>query len=197
MPDLLGAVSDDEFAAVRAICHLRLDRYYSSIVSSERKGFVTFQKPQDIYGFMCNDYRTSFSVSGTHYISMMQFMAHRKALLMGDEALGRSVLSALDIDWQSLQFGESQKELIALKGQQQVVAYKGLLAKFSQNNDLSSALLDTGSSTLVACLPEDPVWGNGLSITDSRVNDIAAWPGKNLLGYTLMQVRNTLIRKRA
>ena len=48
-------------------------------------------------------------------------------------------------------------ELSAGKGQQQIAAYKGLLAKSVQNDGLATALLDTGSSMLVACLPEDQV----------------------------------------
>lgn len=195
-PTLLDSVSEGQFATLRAVCLSRLDRYYSSVVSAERSGFVTFQRPQDINGFMCNNYRSSFSVSGTHYSSMMQFMEHREALLMGDEALGRRILSARESEFHSLLVEESQMNLSAWKGQRQIVAYKGLLAKFAQNDKLSTALLDTGSSTLVACLPEDPVWGNGLSVSDSRVNDIEAWPGKNLLGYTLMQVRSALLSMR-
>ena len=84
-------------------------------------------------------------------------MAHREALLMGDEALGRRILSAQNRDFQSVRFGDVQTELIAWK--RKIVAYKGLLAKFAQNDELSTDLLDTGSSTLVACLPEDPVCG--------------------------------------
>ena len=72
-----------------------------------------------------------------------------------------------------------------------------LTRDFWQSDELSTALLDTGSATIVACLPDDSVWGNGLSLTDYRVNDITAWPGQNLLGYTLMQVRSVLLNTRS
>ena len=195
-PIILDTITENQFSTLHAICLSRLDRYYSSVTSAERRGFVTFQKPQDKYGFLCNDYCTSFSVSGTHYTSMMQFMAHRKALLIGDEALGRRILTAHNYEISSLRDEESQSALSAWKRQRQIVAYKGLLAKFVQNDDLLAALLDTGSATIVACLPDDPVWGNGLPVSDSRVNEIEAWKGENLLGYTLMQVRSALFNMR-
>ena len=195
-PTLMGSVSENQFAALRAICFSRLDRYYGSLVSDECHGFVTFQKPQDANGFMCNDYQSTFSVSGTTYRSMTQFMAHREALLMGEETISRRILATDIEDLQSLRVRDSQDGVSAWKGQRQIVAYKGLLAKFAQNDDLSTALLDTGSAILVACLPEDAVWGNGLSVTDGRVNEITAWRGENLLGYTLMQVRGALLSTR-
>lgn len=196
-PSLLNSITENQFAALRDVCLSRLDRYYSSVMSSERNGFVTFQKPQDINGFMCNDYRSSFSVSGTNYCSMVQFMAHRKALLFGDDALGRRILLARESELQSLRRNETKKDFSVWKGQMQILAYKGLLAKFVQNDDLSTALLDTGSATIVACLPDDPVWGNGLNVTDHRVNEIETWLGQNLLGYTLMQVRSALLNTRS
>lgn len=196
-PALLNSISEGQFATLRAVCLSRLDRYYSSIVSAERSGFVTFQRPQDVNGFMCNDYSSSFSVSGVRYNSMSQFMAHRKALIMGDETLGRRILSAHASELQILRHEERQMNLCAWRGQRQIVAYKGLLAKFAQSDELSTALLDTGSATIVACLPDDSVWGNGLCLSDYRVNDITAWPGQNLLGYTLMQVRSALLNTRS
>lgn len=195
-PSLVGSINESQLASLRAICLTRLDRYYSSVASAEQCGFVTFQRPQDVNGFMCNDYGSLFSVSGVHYRSMDQFMAHRMALLMGTEENGRRILLAPEFNLPTIRFREGRGDMLAWDGQIQVVAYKGLLAKFAQNDDLSKALLDTGSTTIVACLPDDPLWGNGLSVSDTRVNDITKWQGKNLLGYTLMQVRSALYSTR-
>lgn len=123
-------------------------------------------------------------------------MAHRMALLMGAEENGRRMLLARKFNLPTIRVREEQADMLAWDGQIQVVAYKGLLAKFAQNDALSKALLDTGSATIVACLPDDPLWGNGLSVSDTRVNDITKWQGKNLLGYTLMQVRSALYSTR-
>lgn len=66
-PSLVGSLSEIQIASLRTICLSRLDRYYSSVASAEQCSFVTFQRPQDVNGFMCNDYGSPFSVSGVYY----------------------------------------------------------------------------------------------------------------------------------
>ena len=39
---------------------------------------------------------------------------------------------------------------------------------------------------------KDRIWGIGLSVNDPMRFDINAWKGKNLLGYSLMMVRDNL-----
>lgn len=53
-------------------------------------------------------------------------------------------------------------------------------------------LLDTGDKLIVECNPRDPVWGIGLSETDSTALDQSQWKGQNLLGEVLMQIRKEL-----
>lgn len=192
----LDFTNEVQISLLRTICFSRLDRYYNSVASAEQCDLVTFQRPQDVNGFLCNEFHSSFSVSGVSYISMEQYLAHRMALLMGNEENGRRILLTNKLDLLLTRFEEEQTAMLAWTGQMQVVAYKGLLAKFAQNDGLSRALLNTGSKTIVACLPDDPIWGNGLNVSDARVNDITKWQGKNLLGYTLMQVRSALYSMR-
>ncbi len=72
--------------------------------------------------------------------------------------------------------------------------------KFSQNPDLAAQMKATGGRVLVEASPVDKVWGVGLDI-DSAAAHAAnssftgaslAWPGQNLLGKALMQVRSLL-----
>ena len=76
----------------------------------------------------------------------------------------------------------------------QVIVYEGLVAKFSQNEELKKRLLETGNDILAECAVKDRIWGIGLSMTDSDRQDMSKWKGSNLLGYALMMVRNTLIK---
>lgn len=73
-----------------------------------------------------------------------------------------------------------------------MVVYQGLLAKFSQNNILCNKLLQTQNDILAECAVKDRVWGIGLSMKDPERLDLAKWRGQNLLGYTLMMVREEL-----
>lgn len=77
-------------------------------------------------------------------------------------------------------------------GLRQLIVYEGLRAKFTQNYFLKQKLMDTQDAMLAECAVKDRVWGIGLSVNDPMRFDINAWKGKNLLGYSLMMVRDNL-----
>lgn len=195
---LWSTASSNMLSALSNICYERLERYYCGITAAELGNITAFQNVHDANGYLNNDYVIQFSVSGVTYSSMTQYMAYRKALLLGDESLGRKVLGIRDPESLRTSVLKSEAPLSTVwAGQKQVIAYKGLIAKFAQNEALTKSLLDTGSTTIAACLPKDPDWGIGLDITDKRVYHVDTWPGKNILGFTLMQVRNALYSTRA
>lgn len=72
------------------------------------------------------------------------------------------------------------------------MVYEGLIAKFSQNDDLKKLLLQTEQAVLAECAVRDQVWGIGLSMKDPARMDRIKWRGQNLLGYALMVVRERL-----
>ena len=74
----------------------------------------------------------------------------------------------------------------------QVVAMRGLLAKFSQHDDLRQKLLGTGDAYLVECARSDRRWACGIGLYDDDRRDIDRWKGKNILGFALMEVRESL-----
>jgi ribA/ribD-fused uncharacterized protein len=76
------------------------------------------------------------------------------------------------------------------------VVLQGNIAKFSQNRRLGKWLQATGSSVLIEASPEDALWGIGLHRDDARAKDPAVWPGKNLLGFAIMTVRDQLFGER-
>ena len=93
------------------------------------------------------------------------------------KALGRSVRNYVDSRWSAVR---------------QQVVYDGLLEKFRQNQSLLQELLATAPHLLAECAVHDRIWGIGLSMTDSDRLSPEKWRGQNLLGYTLMQVRDEL-----
>ncbi|WP_368861540.1 NADAR domain-containing protein [Actinospica durhamensis] len=46
---------------------------------------------------------------------------------------------------------------------------------------------------MVEASPYDRIWGIGLPARDPRATGPAGWPGLNLLGFALMQVRSILV----
>ncbi|KAG2485850.1 hypothetical protein HYH03_015433 [Edaphochlamys debaryana] len=72
------------------------------------------------------------------------------------------------------------------------IVVQGNLLKFSQDEGLRAELLGTGDTLLVEASPTDSIWGAGLSVAAARKTPEAEWPGTNLLGKALTQVRERL-----
>jgi len=64
--------------------------------------------------------------------------------------------------------------------------------KFSQHAELQEYLLTTGDRVLVEASPVDAIWGIGLAADHPDALQPARWPGQNLLGFALMEVRDQL-----
>lgn len=69
------------------------------------------------------------------------------------------------------------------------IVLNGNYLQFSQNDVLKKILLSTKNAELVEASPYDRVWGIGFNAKNA--NDRSKW-GLNLLGKTLMQVRDML-----
>lgn len=138
---------------------------------------------------------SSFVVNGITYHTAEHWMMAQKALLFKDthnyeriiqcrkpgeaKAIGREVLGYTEDVWNAHRFE---------------IVKQGNWHKFSQHPDLAEFLLKTDNRILVEASPVDAIWGIGLQENDKRIGDIAAWPGLNLLGFALMEVRDHLKR---
>lgn len=156
-------------------------------------GVIGFHNPDEPYGFLSNWYLSDFSVEGIKFTSMEQYMMYKKAVLFDDSDIASEILNTDDVVLIK-EFGRkvSNYNDSVWNGMRQVIIYKGLIEKFMQNEDLRKALLDTGDNILAECAVKDQIWGIGLSMTDNKRHDINAWKGLNLLGYSLMLVRDEL-----
>ncbi len=154
---------------------------------------IGFHNPDEAYGFLSNWYLSAFTVDGIRFSSMEQYMMYKKAMLFGDSAIAAQIKNTDDVvTIKELGRKVSGYNDSVWNGMRQIIIYKGLLEKFRQNDDLRKALLDTGNNILAECAVKDCIWGIGLSMTDDNRNDLNAWKGQNLLGYTLMLVRDEL-----
>lgn len=135
-------------------------------------------------------YDASFVVDGQIYLTAEHYMMAEKAALFGDsetraqvllaptpgaaKALGRGVVGFEEETWLEHRFA---------------IVCRGNLAKFSQNRELGEFLIHTEARVLVEASPVDSVWGIGLAQDDEKIADPNLWPGLNLLGFALMEVR--------
>lgn len=154
---------------------------------------VCFHNPDEENGYLSNWYLSDFSVEGVNFTSMEQFMMYCKANCFQDRDTAEKILAQKDVASIKM-LGRKVKnyEESIWNGMRQIIVYEGLLAKFSQNEELRKLLKDTGNSILAECAVKDKIWGIGLSMTDSKRMDINQWKGQNLLGYTLMMCRRML-----
>lgn len=154
---------------------------------------ICFHNPNEENGYLSNWYLSDFSVDGIEFTSMEKFMMYRKAICFGNEAIAKEILASKDVA-----YIKKLGRLVAnyneniWNGLRQLIVYEGLRAKFTQNYFLKQKLLDTQDAMLAECAVKDRIWGIGLSVNDPMRFDINAWKGKNLLGYSLMMVRDNL-----
>ena len=152
---------------------------------------ICFHNPNDENGYLSNWYRSDFMVDGMKFSSMEQFMMYRKAVCFHDNLIAKQILETEDVAAiKALGREVSNYDDHVWNGVRQITVYEGLLAKFSQNDDLKKKLKSTGTAILAECAVRDRIWGIGLSMHDPRRMNPKQWNGKNLLGYTLMMVRD-------
>lgn len=134
-----------------------------------------------------------FTVDGITYPTAEHWMMAQKAVLFGDrinfekivscekpgeaKELGRQVLGYDDAIWNEKKFE---------------IVKQGNIYKFSQYPELTDYLLRTENRVLVEASPVDTIWGIGLAQDSQDITNIDAWPGLNLLGFVLMEVRDYL-----
>lgn len=155
---------------------------------------ICFHNPDEENGYLSNWYLSDFTVDGTAYSSMEQYMMYQKAILFQDAAAAQQILSTANVG-KIKALGRSVQgyDDIIWSGLRQMIVYNGLLEKFRQNEELRSRLLATSPNILAECAVQDRIWGIGLSMKDDKRFDLSQWRGQNLLGFSLMCVRAALI----
>jgi len=158
---------------------------------------ICFHNPEEPFGFLSNWYISNFEIDGVCYSSLEQYMMHMKALLFGDTDTAARILETDDPgEIKALGRQVALFDSIVWAGRSQIIVYRGLLAKFSQDEQLARMLDETGNAMLVECAYRDRTWACGRTMDDPARLNLDMWKGKNLLGFALMEVRDQL-RKHA
>lgn len=123
---------------------------------------IGFHHPAESHGFLSNWCYSVFSIDGKTFTSMEQYMMYRKAEIFADEEIMHRVMETNGV-LRIKKLGRAVKEYCepVWNGVRQIVVYRGLYAKFSQNPELCRALLNTGDAMLVECAVSDRSGGSG------------------------------------
>ena len=124
-------------------------------------------------------------------------MMHGKAVLFDDKDTAAAILDAPHPREQKA-LGRKVHPFDAKvwERERERIVKDGNRAKFTQNEELLTQLLDTKGTTLVEASPYDKIWGIGLGANDPRAQDPKQWRGKNLLGKVLTELRDELLATR-
>lgn len=155
--------------------------------------FKFFHNPDEENGYMSNWWLSDFTINDITFSSMEQYMMYQKALCFNDTETAAKILKTTDVA-QIKALGRLVKNYddSHWNGVRQIIIYEGLLAKFSQNEELKKQLKATDDAVLAECAVKDRIWGIGLSMNDDNRFDRSKWNGQNLLGYALMLVREKI-----
>ena len=151
---------------------------------------ICFHNPDEENGWLNNWYPSVFEYGGIRFSSMEQYMMYEKAAVFEDFETAQKILAEDDVA-KIKKYGRqvANYEESVWNGIRQIVVYRGLIAKFTQNADLAIKLQGTGMAILAECAVHDKIWGIGLSMYDHARFDMHKWKGQNLLGFAIMQVR--------
>lgn len=158
--------------------------------------YVFFWMDNEENGCFSQWYQAKMVIDGVEYENCEQYMMAKKALAMGDVEYYVLIMHETDpsqikkLGRQIRGFDSEKWKACAPK-----IIYDGNKAKFEQNEDLKSELLATGDAILAEASPYDLIYGIGLKASDPDARNENKWQGKNLMGKTLMKIREELKQK--
>ncbi len=134
-----------------------------------------------------------FTEGNIEFCCAEQYMMYHKALTFDDSEYAEKILQSSDPK-EIKGYGRLIRNFDAEvwdKVKTDIVI-RGNILKFSQNSELKKYLLGTGEKILVEASPYDKIWGIGMKKENSDCTDPSRWNGENLLGFSLMEVRDEL-----
>lgn len=153
--------------------------------------FIFYFGPDSVFSQW---YKYRFIIDNQEFCCVEQYIMYRKAILFDDSETAKKILNSSDpkrhryLGRQISGFNKSiwQKEC-------KNFAYAANFAKFSQNEQLKNALLETNEKSLAETSPYDRNWGIGLSSSNPKRLERKNWRGKNWSGEILEQVRKNML----
>lgn len=132
---------------------------------------------------------------GNFFKTAEHWMMFKKAKLFGDETVAQKVLKSGHPS-KAKKLGREVKNFDSKIWDQHKfnIVKEGNVLKFSQNQELKEKLLETGDTFMVEASPYDRIWGIGLEAKDAKNISEEQWPGENLLGKALDEVRAQLLK---
>jgi len=134
-----------------------------------------------------------FTIDGITYKTAEHWMMAQKAVLFDDESALKKII-ACNTPAEAKKFGRQVlgfDEMVWNDKRCDIVKL-GNIHKFNQHPIFADYLLATGDRVIAESSPVDTIWGTGLPPDHKEADNIYYWRGLNLLGFSLMEVRDFL-----
>ncbi len=155
-----------------------------------RNHCVFFWKEDGENGYMSNWYNRPFTVDGITYQNTEQYFMAQKAATFGDMKTRDQILATSSPkECKALGRNVSPFDSAVWDAQRFQIMKEGNREKYLQNPDLMVKLLATGDAMLAEASPFDDIWGIKMSAAEALIADPSSWPGQNLQGKLLMELR--------
>lgn len=143
--------------------------------------------------YLSNMYEAPIQVDGITFPTVEHYFQWSKAKMFGDAEMEKKILKTPSPKSVKT-FGKKVKdfkeeEWTAKKDNVMRIAVK---AKFTQHPELRKKLQETGDKRIGEANPRDKYWGIGTGADTSKAKDPSKWPGKNVLGKILEEIRTEL-----
>jgi ribA/ribD-fused uncharacterized protein len=142
---------------------------------------------------LSNMYEAPFQVDSVTFPTVEHYFQWSKATQFGDGAIADKILktpSAKSVK----ALGKKVKDFVKEEWEKTKdgVMRKAVKSKFIQHPDLKAKLLETGTRRIGEASARDKYWGIGTSADTAKANDPTKWPGKNVMGTILTELRTEL-----
>ena len=141
-----------------------------------------------------NMYEAKIQIDGVTFPTVEHYFQWSKARMFGDTYIQAKIMktpSPKSVKAYGKKVKDFKEEEWNAKKDE--IMKTALDAKFMQHPDLAERLKATKDRPLAEANPRDKYWGIGTSADTSKANDPAKWPGKNVMGKLLGEIRTKLL----
>ena len=152
---------------------------------------VLFYKQTHKFGCFSNFYKANIIINSQQFNCNEQYIMYSKAVLFKDDEYAAKILNETN-PMNIKSYGRKIRgfdENIWIKNRE-IIADQCNLAKFTQHKKIRDILLSTDDAIIAEASPTDAIWGIG--VNEDIGKDINKWKGLNILGQSLMRVRDQI-----
>jgi hypothetical protein len=141
---------------------------------------------------LSNFFDSKFTIADVLYDTVEQYYQAQKAKHHDEMEIHDKIMLSRDPTEQKKLGSSVKTSPDAWDKQAPEIMHLGLLAKFTQNDNLKDFLLDTDNKKLYEASPKDLFWGIGMGLSNTDIFNQEKHQGRNIMDELLMSVREQL-----